>query len=83
MLASTLTVMTANPYEWTPTGLPRYRSGRAPAFLQTEAQLAGMGLEPGGDVRAYVDSQYEPVRLYLITEARLSDPAVWPPQRSQ
>lgn len=68
------------PYTWTSAGLPVYRSRGAPPFLMTEAQLANLGLLPG-EIRAFVESQYEPARLFLVTEARVRDSEDWPPQQ--
>lgn len=73
--------MEVTPYEWTPTGLPCFRSQQAPPFLKTRDQLAELGLVPGGPHCALVDSSYDPARLYLITEATLAEPESWPPRR--
>ncbi len=80
-MISTVAFMTAAPYKWTQHGLPCYRSQAAPPFLCTESQLRGLGLVPGTSPCAYVDSQYEPAALYLITEAELSQHHQWPPRR--
>lgn len=71
----------STPYTWTPHGLPCYHVGQAPPFLWTENQLRAMQLRSGGGPCAYVDSQYGPAALYLITDAVLLDPRSWPPAR--
>lgn len=83
LLISSVDPMDATPYEWTPHGLPCYRSQAAPAFLCTETQLRGLGLAPGGAPCAYVDSQYGPAALYLVTEAQLAQPEKWPPSHPE
>ena len=41
----------------------------------TERQLREQfDLRPGGPYRAFVESQYGPAALYLITEADIADP---------
>lgn len=70
-------------YQWTPSGLPCYRVGQAPPFLWTESQLRAIELRAGGGPCAFVDSQYGPAALYLITDAALADPDSWPPARPE
>ncbi|TCO58334.1 hypothetical protein [Actinocrispum wychmicini] len=69
------------PYDWTPHGLPCYHANQAPGFLRTQSQLEEMGLRPTGGACAYVDSQYGPAALYLITDSTLANPRSWPPTR--
>ena len=73
----------STPYEWTPHGLPCYRVGQAPPFLQTDGQLRALELRAGGGPCAYVDSQHGPAALYLITDAVLAAPSSWPPSRPE
>jgi hypothetical protein len=72
------------PYTWTPNGVPCFRVGQAPPFLWTESQLRAVDLRPGaGPCAAFVESQYGPAALYLITDAILADPGRWPPARPE
>ncbi|MEU3767904.1 hypothetical protein AB0E55_22870 [Amycolatopsis keratiniphila] len=67
------------PYGWSETGLPCYRPGAAPPFLRTTNQLADMGLRSTGRTAAFVDSQYGPAALFLLTETDLLPGTLWPP----
>ena len=68
------------PYDWTPSGLPCYRSGEAPRFLVMRSDLTARGLIPRSAPVAQVDSQHGPAALYLITDSTFSEPDAWPPR---
>ncbi|UMO99960.1 hypothetical protein [Amycolatopsis sp. EV170708-02-1] len=67
------------PYRRSETGLPCYRPGAAPPFLRTTNQLEDMGLCSTGRTAAFVDSQYGPAALFLLTETDLLPGTTWPP----
>ncbi|WP_161780834.1 hypothetical protein [Amycolatopsis orientalis] len=43
------------------------------------SQLADMGLRSTGQIVAFVDSQYGPAALFLLTETDLLPGCSWPP----
>jgi hypothetical protein len=55
------------PSGWSEQGLPSYSSRTAPSFSWTDNQLRDHGLVPTGGCCAFVESQYVPAALYLIT----------------
>ena len=75
--------MSHQPYKWTETGIPCYRSREAPPFLLTREELWTLGLVPTKGPAAIVDTRYDPKPLYLVTEATLALalPESWPPRR--